>query len=124
MVSCRTAAYRGRSALALDFQEVQVQPLTNKHIEALVRQAYADIYRHDPTARQRKADELLQGIERLEAQRFKRLAFKAERLVTSPLLVRMLLVVHYNERRLPEQRVELYQKATEAMLLFWHMKLI
>ncbi|MCB9108704.1 MAG: hypothetical protein H6633_31315 [Anaerolineales bacterium] len=37
--------------------------------------------------------------------------------VTSPLLVRMLLVVHYSERRLPDQRAELYMKATDAILL-------
>jgi formylglycine-generating enzyme required for sulfatase activity len=60
---------------------------------------------------------LLQGIRNLEEQRRRRLGEKAERLVSSPLLVRMLLVVHYSERRLPEQRAELYMKATDAMLL-------
>jgi formylglycine-generating enzyme required for sulfatase activity len=117
VVTCRTAAYRDRTALGKGFREVRVKPLDDEQIEALVRRAYAHLYRHDPAARQSKADELLQGIRNLEAERRRRLGEKAERLVSSPLLVRMLLVVHFSERRLPEQRAELYMKATDAMLL-------
>ncbi|MFN2135327.1 MAG: formylglycine-generating enzyme family protein, partial [Candidatus Promineifilaceae bacterium] len=86
-------------------------------ITPLVRQAYAAIYAHDPARQQERADELLAGIERLEAERRRRLGEDAERLVASPLLVRMLLIVHFSERRLPDQRAELYMKATDAMLL-------
>ncbi|MGH7600498.1 MAG: SUMF1/EgtB/PvdO family nonheme iron enzyme, partial [bacterium] len=50
-------------------------------------------------------------------QRRERFGKDTEPLVTSPLLVRMLLVVHFSERQLPEQRAELYMKATDAMLL-------
>jgi len=117
VVTCRTAAYRGRTALGRRFREVRVRALEDRHIESLVQQAYAAIYPHDPTARQSKADELLRGIHNLESERQRRLGERAERLVTSPLLVRMLLVVHFSERRLPEQRAELYMKATDAMLL-------
>lgn len=117
VVTCRTAAYRDRTALGRGFLRLRVKALTDEQIEALVRQAYVDIYSHDPTARQERAYELLRGIRDLEDGRQRRLGKEAERLVTSPLLVRMLLVVHFSERRLPEQRAELYLKATDAMLL-------
>ncbi|MEI2609481.1 MAG: hypothetical protein V9G20_12710 [Candidatus Promineifilaceae bacterium] len=63
---------------------------------------------------------MLTGIGHLEAERQRRLGKNAERLINSPLLIRMLLVVHFSERRLPEQRAELYQKATDTLLLPEH----
>ena len=110
VVTCRSAAYQGRSALGRGFRQVTVRPLAEEHIAALVGHAYAHLYRADPLQRQQKTVELLAGITRLEAER-------QARLIDSPLLVRMLLIVHYRERRLPEQRAELYMKATDAMLL-------
>jgi formylglycine-generating enzyme required for sulfatase activity len=117
VVTCRTAAYKDRTALGQDFREVWVSPLDEAHIERLVRHAYADIYRHETDTGRGKADELLTAIARLEKQRRQRFGQETEPLITSPLLVRMLLVVHYSERRLPDQRAELYMKATDAMLL-------
>ncbi|MDV7390002.1 hypothetical protein RZS08_01560, partial [Arthrospira platensis SPKY1] len=95
------------------FREVKVKPLAEDHIRALVEQAYRHIYRTDPMAQAKKSAELLAGIEHLESERQRRLGEDAPRLVDSPLLVRLLLIVHYSERRrLPEQRAELYMKAT------------
>lgn len=116
-VTCRTAAYRGHTALGRGFREVRVKSLENQHVEALVRQAYAALYPYDRAVSQRKANELLQGIRGLEQERRRRFGREAQRLIASPLLVRMLLVVHASERRLPEQRTELYMKATDNMLL-------
>jgi formylglycine-generating enzyme required for sulfatase activity len=120
VVTCRTAAYRGRTALGRDFREVQVESLDDKHIANLVRQAYKAVYANDPTLRQTKTNELLRGISDLEAERRQRLGENVERLVDSPLLVRMLLVVHLSQRRLPEHRAELYMRATDTMLLPEH----
>ncbi|MEZ4539101.1 MAG: hypothetical protein R3C43_03850 [Chloroflexota bacterium] len=54
----------------------------------------------------------------MEADRRDRFGDGAERLITSPLLVRMLIIVHQREgSNLPEQRAELYWKATEVMLM-------
>ena len=117
VVTCRTAAYQGQTALGRGFLQIAVRPLAEAHIAALVEQAYAHLYRADPALRRHKTDELLQGIERLEAERRERLGKETPRLIDSPLLVRLLLIVHYRERRLPEQRAELYMKATDAMLL-------
>ncbi|MEW5989309.1 MAG: SUMF1/EgtB/PvdO family nonheme iron enzyme [Chloroflexota bacterium] len=116
VVTCRTAAYQGRSALGKDFRQVRVRPLDETHVERLVRQAYTSVFPHDPDEQQRQADALWQGIAHLEAERQRRLGKEAERLVTSPLLVRMLLIVHFSQRRLPEQRAELYVRATDVLL--------
>lgn len=115
VVTCRSAAYKGKTPLGKGFRRIDVQPLTVEQIEAMVRQAYAGLVR-DRVRREKRTEQLLTGIERMEAERRVRLGENTERLVTSPLLVRMLLVVHYSERRLPEQRAELYLKAVDAML--------
>ncbi|MCG3208376.1 MAG: Hercynine oxygenase [Anaerolineae bacterium] len=117
VVTCRSAAYKGRTLLGKDFKPVEVLPLGKTDIEHLVRQAYADIYRIEPQTARQKERELLAAIDGLEAQRRRMYGYKTEPLITSPLLVRMLLVVHYSERRLPDQRAELYMRATDAMLL-------
>ena len=114
VVTCRTAAYQERTALGKGFQEVKVQPLDSEHLEALVRQACGCLYHHD---QERKVSDLLAGITKLEAERRRLGGEDIEPLVTSPLMVRLLLIVHYSERRLPDQRAELYMKATDAMLL-------
>ncbi|MGH7456737.1 MAG: NACHT domain-containing protein, partial [bacterium] len=117
VVTCRSTAYKDRTALGKNFREVRVLPLDAKHVESLVVQAYKHLYHHDPKLCQNKTIELLDGIRHLEEQRRQRFGENTEPLVTSPLLVRMLLVVHFSERQLPEQRAELYMKATDAMLL-------
>ncbi|MGH7494141.1 MAG: SUMF1/EgtB/PvdO family nonheme iron enzyme [bacterium] len=116
VVTCRTAAYKDRTALGRGFREVRVKPLEKKHINALVKQAYRNLYCHDPKTCREKINDLLHGIAKLEQDRRVLLGEDAERLVTSPLLVRMLLVVHYSERTLPNQRAELYMKATDNIL--------
>jgi formylglycine-generating enzyme required for sulfatase activity len=116
IVTCRTVAYKERTALGKDFQEVRVQPLNDFYLEKLVQQACFSIYRSDPTARKKKTEELLDGIKHME-QHWQQFGGKIERLISSPLLVRMLLVVHFSERQLPEQRAELFMRATDAILL-------
>ena len=117
VVTCRTVAYRnGRTALGADFREITVKPLDFKqHIAPMVRQAYACIYPHDAPLRAERANDLLSGIRQLEAERRARLGEQAGALVDSPLLVRLLLIVHFNNRKLPEERAELFDKAINAL---------
>ncbi|TVR65826.1 MAG: NACHT domain-containing protein, partial [Candidatus Competibacteraceae bacterium] len=118
VVTCRTIAYRsGRTALGANFREIAVQPLDfEQHIAPMVRQAYACIYPRDAALRTDRANDLLGGIRRLEAERRARLGERAEALVDSPLLVRLLLIVHFNNRRLPDERADLFDKAINALL--------
>jgi formylglycine-generating enzyme required for sulfatase activity/energy-coupling factor transporter ATP-binding protein EcfA2 len=116
IVTCRVAAYQGRTALRKGFKEIQVNPLELKHISKLVHLAYENIFPNENLAKQKAAD-LMLSIQKLETERCKQFGVSTEPLITTPLLVRMLLIVHYSERRLPEQRAELYLKATDELLL-------
>lgn len=116
VVTCRTAAYRGRSALGRDFQPVQVLPLQPEHVRDLVSNTYALLEAHDETRRAGRTDSLLHGIGTLEETRRARLGPGAERLVTTPLMVRLLLIVHFGGGELPEQRAELYGRAIDSLL--------
>ena len=118
LVTCRTVAYRnGRTALGAEFREVAVLPLdAEQHIAPMVRQAYACIYPRDAALRAQRSDDLLGGITLLEAGRRARLGEDAQALVGSPLMVRLLLIVHFNHRSLPDERAELFDKAINALL--------
>jgi len=116
VVTSRTAAYRGQAVLGRGFQHIRVLPLKSEHIEALVRRAYSAIHPQSPQKAKTQADSLLSEIEKLENERRSRLGEDVEPFVNSPLMVRMLLIVHVNDRHLPDQRADLYKKAVDAML--------
>ena len=118
LVTCRTVAYRsGRTALGAGFREIAVQPLEfDQHIAPMVGQAYDCIYPHDAALRGNRVSDLLGAIRRLEQDRHARLGKDAQALVDSPLMVRLLLIVHVNNRRLPDERADLFDKAINALL--------
>ena len=90
--------------------------MKSERIEALVRRAYSAIHPPSPQKAKTQADSLLSEIEKLENERRSRLGEDVEPFVNSPLMVRMLLIVHVNDRHLPDQRADLYKKAVDAML--------
>ncbi len=108
IATSRSAAYHGEAVLA-NFKLVRVLPLEQEHIENLVRRAYQAIPKTLWT-KPEPAGALLKGIRALEAQR------EGDPLVTTPLMVRLLLLVQQNNRDLPDQRADLYEKAVEALL--------
>lgn len=116
IVTSRTAAYRGRAVLGRGFQYIRVLPLKKEHIESLVRRAYSAIHPQSQQKAKTQADSLLDEIERLENERRNRLGEDVKPFVISPLMVRMLLIVHVNDKHLPDQRADLYKKAVDAML--------
>jgi formylglycine-generating enzyme required for sulfatase activity len=118
VVTCRTIAYRsGRTALGADFREISVCPLDRElHVKPMITQAYACIHPHDTALRIERIKDLLNGIDRLEAERRVRLGEDAAAFVDSPLMVRLLLIVHVNNRTLPDERAELFDKAINALL--------
>ena len=118
VVTCRTVAYRsGRTALGADFSEIAVQRLDmEQHIAPMVLQAYTCIHPKDAVLRAERVDDLLRSIQALEEQRRARLGGDAVPLVGSPLMVRLLLIVHVNNRTLPDERADLFDKAINALL--------
>lgn len=122
IVTCRTSAYKGRTALSADFNRIiQVQPLSDEYRAALVRQAYYAVYPQEPELCKKRTEELLTGISILEREHQHRLGGSSPNLINSPLLVRMLLMMHLGARRLPEHRAELYTRITDTMLWPEHM---
>ncbi len=119
VVTSRTQAYQGKAVLGQEFRVVRVLPLEPEQVTDLIRRAYRAIYpaeveRND---RERQAENLIASVTSLEAERAARLgATDDTRLVTTPLVVRMLLIAHFNLRRLPDQRAELYMEVVDTLL--------
>jgi formylglycine-generating enzyme required for sulfatase activity/energy-coupling factor transporter ATP-binding protein EcfA2 len=123
VVTSRTAAYQGRAVLGADFRTVRVLPLQSEQVANLIRRAYAAIYpaEVEQDERDHRAADLITGVESMETERAIRLGGGLEeRLATTPLLVRMLLIVHFNLRRLPDQRAELYMEVVDTLLTSSH----
>ncbi|MCB0031264.1 MAG: SUMF1/EgtB/PvdO family nonheme iron enzyme, partial [Anaerolineales bacterium] len=117
VVTCRSAAHKGRTVLGRGFRTVQVQPLAAEQVDTLIARAYEHIFAHDQVQREEKTQKLQGSVRRLEMERRRRLGEVAPRLIDTPLMVRLLLIVHYSERELPEQRAELYMLVTQVLLL-------
>ncbi len=115
VVTSRTTAYNGQSVLAYRFQHISVLPLEEKQINQLIECAYNCIYQKSPALAKSRTDDLTKGITLLEQDRQNRLGKDIERLVDSPLMVRLLLIVH-SQGKLPDQRADLYQKAVDVLL--------
>ena len=113
VVTCRTAAYHDQTALGSHFREIIVKPLEEAQVREMVQRFYGCIHTQEPKLAEERTGELLEGVNTLERARQSR---GDERLIGSPLMVRLLLIVHYNERRMPDQRAELFMKAAEAMI--------
>jgi hypothetical protein len=119
VVTSRTQAYQGRAVLGREFRVVRVLPLEPEQVADLIRQSYRAIYpaEVERDERERQAEHLIASVTQLEAERATRLgATDDNRLVTTPLLVRLLLIVHFNLRRLPDQRAELYMEVVDTLL--------
>jgi len=125
VVTSRAPAFQGRARdrLGDDFRVVRVPPIAPEQVADLIRRAYQAIYpaEVETDERNRRADGLIADVEKLETERAERLGGDGEnRLVTTPLLVRMLLIVHFNLRRLPDQRAELYMEVVDTLLTSSH----
>jgi formylglycine-generating enzyme required for sulfatase activity len=90
--------------------------LDDEQIDKLVKQAYYAIFPRSDAKAKQQADDLLSNIQQLESERRRRLGDNIEPLVDSPIMIRMLLIVHYNDRKLPDQRADLYQKTVDVIL--------
>jgi formylglycine-generating enzyme required for sulfatase activity/energy-coupling factor transporter ATP-binding protein EcfA2 len=115
IVTSRTRAYRGQSRLA-DFRVALVLPMTGEQVAQLVKQWCSAVY-EDELVRQREQMALQSAIDGLEA---KRRARNELPLIDTPLMVTVVAIVHYNEKRLPEQRAALYKKCVEVLLADKH----
>ena len=113
VVTSRPAAYGGEAVLGARFRHLHLQPMAPEQVARLVTRLYqAAIDDEDERARETAA--LLRAIDNLEKLRARLGA--GERFITTPLLVRMIVIVHFSRRQLPEQRAELYREVVEVLL--------
>jgi hypothetical protein len=99
VVTTRPLAYTGRTVLA-DFQTVQIEPLETEAIETFLRHWCAALFPDSPDAGKVHLGELSEALRRVPEIR---------RMARNPVMLTALAVVHWNERRLPEQRADLYE---------------
>jgi formylglycine-generating enzyme required for sulfatase activity len=116
VVTSRTRAYHGQAVLPEEFRLAAVQPMTPEQVNALAARWCAAVY-SDPTDAARESERLQTAVAQLEQHRQAR---QESRLADTPLMVTIIAIVHYNQRRLPEQRAELYDKCVEVLLTEGH----
>jgi predicted NACHT family NTPase len=99
VVTTRPLSYQGRAVLA-DFQTVQIEPLEPEAIQKFLEHWCAALFPESKDAAKRHLGELSEALRRVPEIR---------RMARNPVMLTALAVVHWNERRLPEQRADLYE---------------
>ncbi|MBE2202268.1 MAG: SUMF1/EgtB/PvdO family nonheme iron enzyme, partial [Anaerolinea sp.] len=111
LVTSRTRAYQGQAVLPETFRLAAVQSMNTDRVAALVARWCRAVY--NPTETDDETDRLRAAIAGLEQMRERR---NEPRLADTPLMVTIIAIVHYNQRRLPDQRAELYERCVEVLL--------
>lgn len=115
LVTSRSRAYREGAVLAEEFRVAEVQPMSLEQAQALAdRWSHAAYDETQAQAESTRLQEAIAALERLRQQRGQ------PPLIDSPLLVTIVAIVHYNQRRLPEERAELYDHCVEVLLAESH----
>lgn len=115
VITSRSRAYQGEAVLPEEFRLATVQPMTPEQVNALAARWCHAVYESEDALDE--APRLQEAIARLERHRAAR---GESRLAETPLLVTIIAIVHYNQRRLPDQRAELYEKCVEVLLTEGH----
>jgi formylglycine-generating enzyme required for sulfatase activity len=98
VVTTRPQSYEGRSLLK-DFQEARIEPLGSEAVQLFLEHWCQGLYPEKPRMAQSHLEELREALcTRSEIRR----------MASNPVMLTALAVVHWNERRLPEQRADLY----------------
>ena len=106
VVTSRPLAYSGKAVLT-DFPQVQIEPLENKAIETFLKRWSEGLFPDSPKRSRDHCAELLKALRHLPEVR---------RMAHNPVMLTALAVVHWNERRLPEQRADLYESIVTWLL--------
>ena len=104
VVTTRPLAYQGQAVLA-DFETANIDPLEPQAIETFLQRWCGALFSESPASSASHLAEL-SGALRARAE--------IRRMARNPVMLTALAVVHWNERRLPEQRADLYDS-----ILIW-----
>lgn len=99
VITSRPAGYTGQTVLP-DFAHAQIDPLSDEAVATFLSRWCQALYAESRDAATEHCGELLDALrERPDIRRMAR----------NPVMLTALAVVHWNERRLPEQRADLYE---------------
>ena len=99
VVTTRPLAYTGRSLLD-GFESAQIEPLEAGAIQNFLEQWCRGLFPASANAAELHLAELAEAL---------RSSAEIRRMARSPVMLTALAVVHWNERRLPEQRADLFE---------------
>ncbi len=99
VVTSRPAGYEGEARLP-DFAHAQIDPLSDQAVETFLSRWCEALYNESPQAAGEHCSELLGAL---------RARQEIRRMARNPVMLTALAVVHSNERRLPQQRADLYE---------------
>jgi formylglycine-generating enzyme required for sulfatase activity len=98
VVTTRPGSYQGLATLQ-GFDRVMIGDLQTEGIERFLQHWSQALYPNDPGGAERHCKELLEAL---------RARIEIRRMARNPVMLTALAVVHWNEKRLPEQRADLY----------------
>jgi formylglycine-generating enzyme required for sulfatase activity len=121
VVTCRFAGYTAGSRLSERFMELHIRPLTDEQAVQFVTNWYRIVERGlaiDPSQGeiigQEKASELIESLRQPD--------FRSRRVYSmtrNPLLLANLCLVHYDRKKLPQRRSDLYEECVDVLLERW-----
>ena len=112
VVTLRVRAYTGGAVLGQQFVRCDIQPFAAQERDAFLRNWVNQLFRirdqvdPDGSAAAAELDALSEAIE----------TSSIRLLATNPLLLTVIAIVHWNRKRLPEQRVDLYDECIDVLL--------
>jgi formylglycine-generating enzyme required for sulfatase activity len=114
VISSRPTAYRGDVVLPPYFTEYRLLPLTGTQVEVLLDRICGSLYGTKVKEARENADILKTSLRALE--RHDGGYSPAERVVDSPLMVRMLITLHITGQQIAEHRSELFSQYVESLI--------
>ncbi|MGT2436618.1 NACHT domain-containing protein [Bradyrhizobium betae] len=114
VVTSRIVGYEQEARFAgeCSFEHCQVAPLRNEEIKQFA-QEWHKARVEDEQERDRMVNDLMSVLTNIESHAISELA-------CNPLLLTIIVLVHRIDAVLPDQRVLLYQKCVETLLITWH----
>lgn len=100
VVTCRPAAYTGDVTLPDDFVHATIDPLSDEAVEVFLSCWCQALHAESRSAADNLRRDLISAL---------RARPEIRRMARNAVMLTALAVVHWNERRLPEQRAELYE---------------
>ena len=104
VVTTRPLTYQGQAVLA-DFETANIAPLEPQAIDTFLQRWCGALFSESPASSASHLAELSGAL---------RARVEIRRMARNPVMLTALAVVHWNERRLPEQRADLYES-----ILIW-----